>query len=326
MKKKLTVQKKTGIMSTAITLIVVLCLIVVNVIASAFTEKYPVKIDLTSNKAFELSEDSIKYISDLDKDITITVMNTRDSFARGGEYYEQAITVVEQYAKYNDNITLEFIDLMANPTYASEHADLSISVNDILVACGENTQKLTAYDLFNIQQSWYGGSITSSNAEQAMTGAIMNVTSEEKTKVTFLTGHEENENINLEDLLEKNNFEVNSIMLQAEAIPEDTEILIAIAPLRDYTEEDLEWIRLLMNLRDIDMPISNIKEYIQLYLQGDKTIDERRDLMCRYTEYIKKKIENTINNLEMAIRKLKQYDSAVADILDDKDLFEFNKK
>ena len=95
---------------------------------------------------------------------------------------------------------------------------------------------------------------------------------------------------------------------------------------RKYTDEDLEWIRLLMNLRDIDMPISNIKEYIQLYLQGDKTIDERRDLMCRYTEYIKKKIENTINNLEMAIRKLKQYDSAVADILDDKDLFEFNKK
>ena len=95
---------------------------------------------------------------------------------------------------------------------------------------------------------------------------------------------------------------------------------------RKYTEEDLEWIRLIMNLRDIDMPISNIKEYIQLYLQGDKTIDERRDLMCRYTEYIKKKIENTINNLEMAIRKLKQYDSAVADILDDKDLFEFNKK
>ena len=95
---------------------------------------------------------------------------------------------------------------------------------------------------------------------------------------------------------------------------------------RKYTEEDFEWIRLLMNLRDIDMPISNIKEYIQLYLQGDKTIDERRDLMCRYTEYIKKKIENTINNLEMAIRKLKQYDSAVADILDDKDLFEFNKK
>ena len=94
---------------------------------------------------------------------------------------------------------------------------------------------------------------------------------------------------------------------------------------RKYTEEDLEWIRLLMNLRDIDMPISNIKEYIELYLKGDETIEQRRDLMCRYREYIKKKVEDTIRNLEMATEKLRNYDSAVADILDDTNLFE-NKK
>ena len=39
---------------------------------------------------------------------------------------------------------------------------------------------------------------------------------------------------------------------------------------RRYTEEDLEWIKMLINLRDIDMPISNIKEYITLYLKGDE--------------------------------------------------------
>ena len=94
---------------------------------------------------------------------------------------------------------------------------------------------------------------------------------------------------------------------------------------RKYTEEDLEWIRLLMNLRDIDMPISNIKEYIELYLKGDETIEQRRDLMCRYREYIKKKVEDTISSLEMATEKLRNYDSVVADILDDTNLFE-NKK
>lgn len=66
---------------------------------------------------------------------------------------------------------------------------------------------------------------------------------------------------------------------------------------RRYTEEDLEWIRMLINLRDIDMPISNIKEYIALYLKGDETVDERRELMCKYREYIKKKIRDTINSL-----------------------------
>lgn len=94
---------------------------------------------------------------------------------------------------------------------------------------------------------------------------------------------------------------------------------------RKYTDEDLEWIRMLINLRDIDMPISNIKEYIELYLKGDETIEQRRDLMCRYREYIKKKVEDTIRNLEMATEKLRNYDSAVADILDDTNLFE-NKK
>ena len=94
---------------------------------------------------------------------------------------------------------------------------------------------------------------------------------------------------------------------------------------RKYTEEDLEWIRMLINLRDIDMPISNIKEYIELYLKGDETIEQRRDLMCRYREYIKKKVEDTISSLEMATEKLRNYDSVVADILDDTNLFE-NKK
>lgn len=94
---------------------------------------------------------------------------------------------------------------------------------------------------------------------------------------------------------------------------------------RKYTDEDLEWIRMLINLRDIDMPISNIKEYIELYLKGDDTIEQRRDLMCRYREYIKKKVEDTISSLEMATEKLRNYDSAVADILDDRNLFE-NKK
>ena len=83
---------------------------------------------------------------------------------------------------------------------------------------------------------------------------------------------------------------------------------------------------MLINLRDIDMPISNIKEYITLYLKGDETIEERRELMCKYREYIKKKIKDTISNLEMATEKLRQYDYAVSDILDDENMFQINKK
>ena len=89
---------------------------------------------------------------------------------------------------------------------------------------------------------------------------------------------------------------------------------------RKYTEEDLEWIRLLISLRDIDMPISNIREYINLFLQGDKTIEQRRELMIRYRDYVRKKVQGIMSNLELASKKLFQYDEAIADLIDDEDL------
>lgn len=236
---KLTAQKKTGLVSTAITIVVILCLVVTNIVAYVLTEKYPITIDLTSNKAFQLSQESIDYISKLENEIEITVMNSRNSFASGGEYFEQAMSVIEQYEKYNSNITLKFVDLVTNPTWASQYGNLDVDVNDIVVSSGENTEKLTVYDIFNVQQSWYGASITSSNAENAMTGAIMNVVTEDKPVVTFLTGHEESEDSNFESILEKNGFEVKQIMLQTEDVPEDTDIIVSVAPLRDYTEEDI---------------------------------------------------------------------------------------
>ena len=82
---------------------------------------------------------------------------------------------------------------------------------------------------------------------------------------------------------------------------------------------------MLINLRDIDMPISNIKEY-SLYIKGDETIPERRELMFRYKEYVKKKVQDTLKNLEMTTKKLRQYDSAVADILEDENIFQINNK
>lgn len=48
--------------------------------------------------------------------------------------------------------------------------------------------------------------------------------------------------------------------------------------------------------------------------------------MCKYREYIKKKIRDTINSLEMTTQKLRQYDYAVADILDDENMFQIKKK
>lgn len=57
---------------------------------------------------------------------------------------------------------------------------------------GHGPRRLDAYDLFNVESGSITGSyITSSKAEQAMTSAIMNVTSEAQVKAAVLSGHGE---------------------------------------------------------------------------------------------------------------------------------------
>ena len=60
-----------GTMATVLSVCFVAAVVLVNVIVSILVERYPLSVDLTSNKIFELSDESIDYISNLDKDINV---------------------------------------------------------------------------------------------------------------------------------------------------------------------------------------------------------------------------------------------------------------
>lgn len=238
-KKPMTIQKKTGVFASMITLVVVACLVLLNVAVGVITEKYPTKIDLTSEKAFGLSQQSIDYLSAIGEPVEITLFNTKDNFSSGGVYFTQAMAVIEQYAKYSGQIKIHYVDLLANPSYATQYADAELAVNDILVQSGDKTQKLTVYDIFNIENSWYGGSITSSKAEQELTSAIINVTDKNKVKIAFITGHEESGDEVMEESLQKNGFETVRASLLTEGVPQDAQVAILCAPQRDITAEEV---------------------------------------------------------------------------------------
>jgi DNA-binding transcriptional MerR regulator len=90
--------------------------------------------------------------------------------------------------------------------------------------------------------------------------------------------------------------------------------------IRRYTDEDIDWINMIISLRNIDMPITKIHEYITLYLQGDKTIEQRRELIQKYKIFIENKIKDTVVSLKITTKKLCEYDPKVADILLENDL------
>jgi len=59
---------------------------------------------------------------------------------------------------------------------------------------------------------------------------------------------------------------------------------------RVYNESDLSWIYLIRCLRDIDMPIQNIREYINLLKNPKSTLKERRFMVESFKREIDEKL------------------------------------
>ena len=81
---------------------------------------------------------------------------------------------------------------------------------------------------------------------------------------------------------------------------------------RAYTESDVEWIFLIRCLRDTDMPIFKIKQYVALLIDGGgESIPERRELLKEHEEILIEKIRTSQNLLHLIGKKLEFYDNAL---------------
>ena len=76
---------------------------------------------------------------------------------------------------------------------------------------------------------------------------------------------------------------------------------------RQYTDEDIEWIKMIQCMRMANIPIHSIKEYVALLLQGGKTLEQRFAMVQNHMEDIKKQMTNLQNAFDLTQKKLLFY-------------------
>ncbi|HBE80937.1 MAG TPA: MerR family transcriptional regulator [Firmicutes bacterium] len=81
---------------------------------------------------------------------------------------------------------------------------------------------------------------------------------------------------------------------------------------RLFFDNDIEWINLIRCLRNTGMPISIIKDYVDLFLKGDETISSRRQIMFGQQQSIERKIAELQGYLEVIQSKVKHYDDLIS--------------
>ena len=80
--------------------------------------------------------------------------------------------------------------------------------------------------------------------------------------------------------------------------------------IRKFQETDLEWLRLIECLKASGLQIKDIKRYIDLFIQGDSTIEERRQLFYTQKESVEREIELLKGTLNLLTYKCWFYDTA----------------
>lgn len=235
---------KYGSAATAITVLVIAAVVLVNVIVSLVGERTNLTVDLTSDSVFEISQESIDYISSINQDVEIVTMADESVFRDSGSvYYKQAYEVIKKYELYSDNITVKFVDMTADPTYANRYSEIykgTISQYSIVVSCGNRIKVVSVNDLFNAELNYqtYSYNIVSSKAEQVLTSAIMYVTDPSpKTAVILQAEAAGITDSTISKLLEDDGFDVTIVDPMSEDFPYDADLIVVNAPVNDFSEE-----------------------------------------------------------------------------------------
>ena len=103
--------------------------------------------------------------------------------------------------------------------------------------------------------------------------------------------------------------------------------------IRVFEDKDFRWLRVLNCLKNTNMPIKKIKEYVELAEKGDSTLKERRELIKEQKQVILNQIEEYKKCLKEVEFKEWYYDTAIkrgteeglADLISDKATLDIDK-
>ena len=271
--------KKRSIYTIVFAVVFIAAIIFVNVFAVSLAQKLPTTLDLTTESSNTLTGENIDYIKSVDLPIEIIVCATREGYT-GSEmvnyaysvysvnendtkdnYFNITINLLESYAKYNDKISVSYIDPQT-PEFRNLESeyDVEIAYGDIIVRCtrpDENKKDkkfetvITFNDIYELYDAasasggaMYGYSsytITATNIETNLSSAIYTVASSDKKKVGLLSAHSTKDaDVAFTTALAEYNYELLDIdgIINADSI-KDMDTLLLVAPKTDLTAAEL---------------------------------------------------------------------------------------
>ncbi len=281
MKKPFNKKKfKYGAVATTITIFFIAIVVFINLIAGLLTERKGLKLDLTSEGIYKISDDTIDYIKKLDKNVEIAVM-MQEADVQNSELGKIVYESLAKYEQNSDYIEVNYYNIEKNPDVVNKFAanyNGEISEGSIIISCDDRVKATSIDALFNVDTSSYyqTGSYSYSGykGESEITAAVMNVTDANPVTVAIAAyyngeliyhsdlGYTMNSVV---ELLDKNGYSYEVVDILADELsPEAYDMIILPAPVSDLTDDSITKLEdFLYNNGNLDKNMIYIADILQ---------------------------------------------------------------
>lgn len=207
-------------------------IILVNMIVGILSDRFNLKLDLTSGKIYDLSSETIDVLESLNKNIDIIV------FEESGMENEEIRELLHRYDTESKYLSLKFFDPVQNPASTKKYNTINseIKTGSVVFDNGATFKIVNHSDVY--QQ--YTADYSFLQAESKYTSAILSLMQENSVKVAVVNGHGETDISDFETIMKDENMSVNKINISTDGISNDYDMLIVVSPQTDYSAEEIE--------------------------------------------------------------------------------------
>ena len=228
---------KYFINSSVIVVGAVIVTILLNAILVNFDSKIPLEISLNRDEIYALTEESKKIADQIEKPTDIVVLYDGTSVIN--EQMMLLTNIIDLYTKRNDKITLKTIDYYSNPMeLVMAYPEAVNSISDPRYA-----MIFVQGDKYDIAESAsYISAGGKSNIERIITNKLATFADGFMfSEITLTTGHGEKLNEVFDGVLGMYDFDIQTVDLLKEDLPEDNQSLVVVnAPSDDFSQEEIE--------------------------------------------------------------------------------------
>lgn len=241
-----------GSLATIFTVIFIVLIILLNVVVSALTDRFPsMNMDMTAEKLNTLSETAVDTAKKVEKETVINIIGAEDVirgdkiYTNYGLQYSQVANLADKMQEANSKIKVKFIDPDIDPAFISQYPDDGLAAGTVLVKTDARYKVLTVTDLFSLQQNQQDGTYKQySQVDGALSNAVYLTNLDSVPVVAVATGHNEmlatEARATFDQLMKDSAFDVKEFSLLTEEIPAEAQVLMLATPQTDYSKDEIK--------------------------------------------------------------------------------------